>query len=107
MSELDGKLPESDGVGPVLRSPGPSRLKGSSVVRTLVRRLTYAYILGLILLLAGSNWWGARKWLFSLLLFAPPAALLLPSAALLPACLLFARRLSWLHLLALALVGFG
>ncbi|MEI9896273.1 MAG: hypothetical protein WDN28_21025 [Chthoniobacter sp.] len=69
--------------------------------------LTAGYVLGLLVLLVGMEWWGERFWLFSVLLYAPIQTCLLPLAALTPACLLFRWRLIVWHLAAALILIFG
>jgi endonuclease/exonuclease/phosphatase (EEP) superfamily protein YafD len=62
--------------------------------------MTAAYLVGLMLLLPGLEWWGERNWIFSLLHYAPAQILLLPLMLLTPACVLFRRSLVVWHLAA-------
>ncbi len=75
--------------------------------RTTVFWLTALYLGGLLILLGLMHWWGERNWLLSLLLFAPPHWLLLPSVALAPFCLVLHPRLVLVHAASAALVLFG
>ena len=82
----------------------PSRL---ARVRSTLRVLTLGYTAGLALLLILLEWWGERLGIFSLLLYAPPALMLLPLGLLTPACLLLRPRLCLWHLLCIAMLAFG
>lgn len=68
---------------------------------------TAGYLLGLLILLAGLEWWGERNWVFSLMLYAPAQELLLPLFILTPVCLLFRWRLVVWHIGAAVVLIFG
>ncbi|MEP6667593.1 MAG: endonuclease/exonuclease/phosphatase family protein [Chthoniobacter sp.] len=69
--------------------------------------LTAGYVIGLLALLIGLEWWGERSWIFSVLLYAPIQTCLLPLAALTPVCLLFRWRLILWHFGAAIILVFG
>jgi endonuclease/exonuclease/phosphatase (EEP) superfamily protein YafD len=69
--------------------------------------LNTIYVVTFLLLIFLLSWWGERHWLLSLLLFAPPYALLLPLAILTPLCLVARPRLVLWQLLCTAVLSFG
>jgi endonuclease/exonuclease/phosphatase family metal-dependent hydrolase len=75
-------------------------------MRGAAQWLTILYATLLVVLLPTLEWWGERNWLLSLLLYAPPQALLAPLLVLSPYCLIFRARWLMLHLLCVALVCF-
>jgi endonuclease/exonuclease/phosphatase (EEP) superfamily protein YafD len=78
-----------------------------SRLRAVVGWLTWFYFGALLLVLALLAGWGERHWLISLLLFAPPQALLLPLAVLGPACLFLRPRLLPVPIAAVVILYFG
>ncbi len=102
---------------PRLPDPAPDpvvfKITAGAVTRALrlLRRalgwLTLSYGAGLLLAMVALEWWGERLWVFSLLLYAPAPALLLPLLVLTPLCLLIRPRLCLWHLAAVLLLVFG
>jgi vancomycin resistance protein VanJ len=76
-------------------------------IRRALGWLTATYVIGLLILLLGLEWWGERNWLFSLLHYAPAQGILLPLAGLTPVCLLFRWRLVLWHFVAAFILIFG
>lgn len=76
-------------------------------VRRALGWVTGAYVIALLLLLLGLEWWGERSWIFSVLLYSPIQVCLLPLAVLTPLCLLFRWRLVLWHFVAAAILLFG
>jgi len=76
-------------------------------IRRALGWLTAGYVIGLLLLLLGLEWWGERSWIFGVLLYAPIQTSLLPLALLTPACFLFRWRLIGWHLAAAVILIFG
>ena len=69
--------------------------------------LTAVYVVALVVLLVGLEWWGERHVLLSLLLFAPPHVLLTPLLGLMSAALIIRPRLCLWHFACVAVVAFG
>ena len=76
-------------------------------IRLALGWLTAGYVVGLLCLLLGLEWWGERNWIFSLLHYAPAQGLLLPLMVLSPICLLFRWRLVFWHLAVAGILIFG
>jgi len=76
-------------------------------MRWFLKWATISYVIVLPVFLLLVEWRGERSLIFSVLLFVPPQAWLLPLVVLTPLCLLFRPRLCWLHLLAVCVVLFG
>ncbi len=86
------------------KNPGGTFQKVLQRIRSTAKLLTYTYLLSLIVLLAGMEWYGERYWLLSFLMYLPPTGWLLPLIFLTPLCLLFAPKTCWSHLFCLILV---
>lgn len=69
--------------------------------------LTWGYTAGLILFLAGLEWYGERNWLLSVCLYLPIQVWLLPLLILLPAAAICRPKLCVIHFACILLVGIG
>lgn len=76
-------------------------------IRRALGWITAGYVIGLLVLLLGLEWWGERSWIFSVLLYSPIQVCLLPLAVLTPVCLLFRWRLLLWHFVAAGVLIFG
>lgn len=76
-------------------------------VRRVLGWASVAYVICLLALLLGLEWWGERNWIFSVLLYAPIQICLLPLVVLTPLCLLFRWRLLIAHVAAALILIFG
>jgi len=95
---------------PPVQSPLPAPELLALARRYLARGaawLTWAYLGGLFLLILWLEHAAERFWFTGILIFAPPAILLLPLLVLSPFCLLVRPRLLLWHVLAVVMVLFG
>jgi vancomycin resistance protein VanJ len=83
----------------------PRRFAGA--MQRFLKWGTLTYVVATPALLLLVNWRGERSLLTSILLFVPAQGWLSPLILLTPLCLLFRRKLCWLHLLAVCFVLFG
>ena len=78
-----------------------------ALLRRALGWLTVTYAALLFAAMIALEWWAEKLWVFSLLLYAPPQALLAPLLVLTPLCLLVRRRLCLVHFACVLVLAFG
>ena len=115
MKEQESVTPEGQVVGGshppqeqiLLQITSSSLRRAVDWVRRVLGWVSIAYVVCLLALLLGLEWWGERNWVFSVLLYAPIQVCLLPLAVLTPVCLLFRWRMVILHFAVALILIFG